>query len=304
MKDLIERYIAQRKAEGLAPATLACDAQRLLRLESFLKGKGLRRWQDVTPRHMDAYMDHLEATGLCFSSREVFLLVARCFLRSLAEQGCIISDPARHLELPRPDKDDLPLPEPPLSEQEVDQLLTDLPRRNAIDLRNVAQFELLYSAGLRLSESLSVDVKDIDMAASVLHVRKGKGGKARDVPLMRGLKGALRDYLCLRRSLLKGPDHGALLLARNGKRLSKPSFEQVIARLNRHRAKLGLRHVHAHLFRHSIAVHLLRGGADIRYIQAFLGHECLETTKIYLRLVPADLRKAYDAAMPQIAVNM
>ena len=62
--------------------------------------------------------------------------------------------------------------------------------------------------------------------------------------------------------------------------------------------------VHAHLFRHSIAVHLLRGGADIRYIQAFLGHELLETTKVYLRLVPADIEEAYRSAMPEFSVGL
>ena len=119
---------------------------------------------------------------------------------------------------------------------------------------------------------------------------------------MRGVHGALRDYLVLRRSLLRGPDHGALLLARSGKRLKGKGFFTWIANLNKG-SRPKARHVHAHLLRHSCAVHLLRGGADIRYIQRFLGHESIDSTRIYLRLVPADLRKAYDAAMPEVAIQ-
>ena len=300
MKEQIEEYIAQRKAEGMADATLSCDKQRLGRLLEFMHKKGVRRWQNARPQHVDGYLDFLERSGLSFFSREGFVITARCFLRWLAERGRILSDPTRHLDLPRPDKDELPLLEPPLSEQEVSELLSALPRRNAVDLRNIAYIELLYSAGLRLSESLSLDLRDIDFSNRIVHVRKGKGSKQRDIPMMRGLQGTLRDYVCLRRSLLKGPDHGALLLGRTGKRLSKGSVDQFMNSLNKVRVRSRQRHVHAHLFRHSIAVHLLRGGADIRYIQAFLGHEDLESTKIYLRLVPADLRKAYDAAMPEI----
>ena len=301
MNELLEEYLAQRKAEGLATGTVSQYRVRLQRFSAFLQRRRVNRWQNVNPDHVDAYMDALEREGLGHSSREAFVIAARSFLHWLHECGKIISDPTRHVVIPKPDKDDLPLLEPPLSEEEVAQLLAKLPRRNAVDLRNIAQIELLYSAGLRLSESLSLDVRDANFVNRTIHVRNGKGSKPRDIPMMRGLQGALRDYICLRRSLLKGPDHGALLLNQRGKRLNKGAFDQVMKRLNAKRQ--GKQHIHAHLFRHSIAVHLLRGGADIRYVQAFLGHDSLESTRIYLRLVPADLRKSYDDAMPEIAVR-
>jgi site-specific recombinase XerD len=86
-----------------------------------------------------------------------------------------------------------------------------------------------------------------------------------------------------------------------GKRLKR--IDACLSQINETRGP-DARHVHAHLFRHSIAVHLLRGGADIRYIQNFLGHACLDTTKVYLRLVPGDLKEDYDKAMPDIAVGL
>ena len=96
-------------------------------------------------------------------------------------------------------------------------------------------------------------------------------------------------------------DHGALLLTRTGIRLPEREVRRWFRALNAERGPAAS-HLYPHLFRHSIAVHLLRGGADIRQVQQFLGHANVETTKVYLRLVPGHLREEYDAAMPVIAV--
>lgn len=296
----ITDYLDQRKAEGLAETSLRSYSQRLESLLSFLRLKGLKRWSEVKRKEMDAYVDELLRRGLTFQSRQAFIITAQQLFAWLADRGKIITDPSRHVAIART-PDEKPLQEPPLSEDEISELISSLPRRNVVDLRNIAHVELLYSAGLRLSESLSLNLGDVDMNNRVLHVRKGKGGKPRDIPIMKGLHAALIDYLCLRRTLLKGPDSGALLIAQTGRRLNLQTFEKFTQKLNRRRQ--GKRHLHPHLFRHSIAVHLLRGGADIRYVQAFLGHEMLDTTKTYLRLVPADIRDAYLKAMPEIDLD-
>jgi site-specific recombinase XerD len=210
-----------------------------------------------------------------------------------------MSDPARDIALPDGGEPDLPAP--PMEEHEVAALFESLPRRDVIDLRNRLHLELLYGCALRIQESVSLNLKDIDLANRVLLVRNGKGGKDRVLPLVRGVLGALKDYLALRRSLLHGPDHGALLLSRRGDRLNVATFRMWLAEFNRRRGP-GQKRVHPHLLRHSIAVHLLRGGADIRHVQEFLGHSSLETTKVYLRLVPGRLKEDYDRAMPEIAV--
>jgi integrase/recombinase XerC len=134
----------------------------------------------------------------------------------------------------------------------------------------------------------------VDLDGRTVLVRDGKGGRPRLLPLLASTLTAAGDYLALRRDLLHGPDTGALLLASTGKRLSTWVVQHWLAAAGR---ELGF-HVHPHLLRHSIAVHLLRRGADIRHIQQFLGHVDLETTKIYLRLVPGHLREDYDRAMP------
>lgn len=130
-------------------------------------------------------------------------------------------------------------------------------------------------------------------------MRAGKGGKDRLLPLMGGSLAAARDYLAVRRDLVRGPDHGALLLGRRGRRVNIKDLGRLLRRASR---VLGFR-VRPHLLRHSIAVHLLRGGTDVRYIQHFLGHSSLDMTKVYLRLVPGHLREDYDEAMPVIEVG-
>jgi len=110
---------------------------------------------------------------------------------------------------------------------------------------------------------------------------------------------ALRDYLALRRTLVQGPDRGALFLGEDGERLRITAFRQWLKRFAR--KVLGAeRRVFPHLFRHSFAVHLLLGGADIRHVQELLGHADLDTTRIYLRLLPEELRADYEAAMPEL----
>jgi integrase/recombinase XerC len=106
----------------------------------------------------------------------------------------------------------------------------------------------------------------------------------------------------MRRHLVVGPDRGALFLANRGSRIGPFVVQHLLADLS---IRAGLpRRVHPHLLRHSIAVAMLRGGADIRHVQALLGHASIETTKIYLRMVPAHLREEYDQAMPTIAVEL
>ena len=300
MQKETEEYLSQRASEGLADATISNYRHRLKLLAAFLNRRGIERWQDVRSKDLDAYMDAIRKR-YAFSTRDMLLWAVKVFFAWLAERGRILSDPSCHLEL-KESREDRPLMEPPLEEDDVADLIASMPRGRPLDLCRIAHIELLYSGGMRLSESLSLDVSDVDMARRVIHLRRGKGSKPRDIPMMKGLQAALKDYLVFRRKLLKGPDHGALLLNAWGHRVTKPSFDKFMKKLNAMRG-LVRQHLHAHLFRHSIAVHLLRGGADIRYIQAFLGHESLDTTRTYLRLVPADIREAYLKAMPSIPVK-
>ncbi|MEK7415592.1 MAG: tyrosine-type recombinase/integrase [Planctomycetota bacterium] len=168
-----------------------------------------------------------------------------------------------------------------------------------MDLRIRLHLSLLYDCALRNSEAIKLDVSDIDLDERTLLVRDGKGGKTAMLPLLASTMHVAADYLALRRELLRGPDHSALLLAHSGRRLPLWWMQDHLHRLSQ---TIGFR-VHPHALRHAVAVHMLRRGADIRYIQQYLRHEDLETTKVYLRLVPGQLRADYDAAMPVFPVE-
>ena len=296
IKQAIQDYLALRRGEGCSPKTLNAYGNRLKKMLRFFSKKGIANVNAVTPELLDAYAQHLTLQRIGYRSRVSYLSTAKILFDWLSKSGKVLSNPARGVAVPRTDEE--PLPEPPLEQDEVIRIIDGIPRRSVADLRNRLHLELLYSCGLRISEYLNLKLGDFDMQTRSVRV-KGKGSKVRVLPLMKGVLGAMKDYLALRRSLLKGPDSGILLLGTNSGRAVNPNCFEIW--LRGWCKRLGvMRRIHPHLFRHSIAVHLLQRGADIRHVQEFLGHESIDTTKIYLRMVPGRLKEDYDKAMPQI----
>jgi site-specific recombinase XerD len=290
----ITRFNEHLVALGRSTSTVKSHHLTLVAADHFFRGRGCLRAADLRPDDIDAYLLSLRERGLAWGSVVAQACILRNLGRWLAQAGLVLADPTLGIEL---DPDDEPLLAPPLSEAQVAVLLDAIPLRGAVDLRNRAFLELLYGAGLRLSEALGVTIHDLNRQGQVLLVT-GKSGHQRELPLLTGTVAALEDYFVLRRELLQGPDLDLLFLSsKTGRRMSMCGVEQWLGRLGRR--VLGVR-VHPHALRHAAAVHLLRGGMDIRYIQAFLGHENLDTTKTYLRLVPGHLREDYDRAMPSL----
>ena len=167
---------------------------------------------------------------------------------------------------------------------EVETALAGLEGDGALTRRNYALVELVYSAGLRSSEAVALDLGDVDFDREQLHVR-GKGGKERIVPLGEEAAYALARYLQQARpELLSGPET-ALFLSARGRRLDTSTLRRVFA--------------HPHRLRHAFATHLLEGGADLRTIQDLLGHSSLSTTQIYSHVDGRRLRRVYDRAHPR-----
>lgn len=297
LADELDAYLARRAASTFRPATVKVQRQIIGRFIGWLTEQGHRRWTTVTAAQVDGFLLYLTDEGWLPSSRKTAGSALRRFGRWLLDAGKVLRDPAADLHLPEPDED--PLPPIPLSEEQVAAVFATVGRSSVVDLRIRLHLELLYSCALRNSEAVHLDVADLDLNERVVLVRDGKGGKSRLVPLLAPGHNAAADYLALRRELLQGPDTGALLLSPSGGRTPKWWMQDHLFKLSK---TIGFR-VFPHLLRHSIAVHLLRRGADIRHIQQFLGHEDLETTKVYLRLVPGQLREDYDAAMPVFPVE-
>ena len=176
--------------------------------------------------------------------------------------------------------------------------LPDAPRRDAVDkelaslegegplkLRNRALVELVYSAGLRSAEAVGLDLGDVDFEQELVHVRRGKGGKDRVVPLGEEAAQWVARYLHDARPGLARGANDALFLSATGKRLDTSTLRRRIP--------------HPHRLRHSFATHLLEGGADLRTIQELLGHSSLSTTQIYSHVDARRLRKVYDSSHPR-----
>ena len=175
------------------------------------------------------------------------------------------------------------LPDTPKPE-EIDAALDELDGEGALALRNRALVEVVYSAGLRASEAVGLDLVDIDFDREQLHVR-GKGGKERLVPLGEEAAHLLALYLHKARpGLVRGAQNAVFVSAR-GRRLDTSTLRRIFA--------------HPHRLRHAFATHLLEGGADMRTIQELLGHSSLSTTQIYSHVDARRLRRVYDRAHPR-----
>jgi integrase/recombinase XerD len=176
------------------------------------------------------------------------------------------------------------LPDAPRAE-DVDRELGALEGDGPLALRNRALLELVYSAGLRSAEAVSLDLGDVDFEQELVHVRSGKGAKDRVVPLGEEAAYWLARYLRdARPSLARGADD-ALFLSTRGRRLDTSALRRLAP--------------HPHRFRHAFATHLLEGGADLRTIQQLLGHSSLSTTQIYSHVDARRLRRVYDGAHPR-----
>lgn len=176
------------------------------------------------------------------------------------------------------------LPDAPAPD-EIERMLEALEGDGPVPLRNRALVELVYSAGLRSAEAVGLDLGDVDFEQELVHVRRGKGGKERVVPLGEEAALWLSRYLREARPELARGANDAFFLSARGRRLDTSTLRRIVP--------------HPHRLRHAFATHLLEGGADLRTIQELLGHSSLSTTQIYSHVDPRHLRRVYDRSHPR-----
>ena len=176
------------------------------------------------------------------------------------------------------------LPDAPAA-AEIEHTLEALEGDEPLALRNRTLVEVVYSAGLRSAEAVGLDLADVDFDQELVHVRQGKGGKERVVPLGEEAALWLGRYLRDGRPALAKGANDALFLSARGRRLDTSTLRRIVP--------------HPHRLRHAFATHLLDGGADLRTIQELLGHSSLSTTQIYSHVDPRHLRRVYDRSHPR-----
>jgi integrase/recombinase XerD len=271
-----------------SPRTVDAYRRDLAELAAFLGASPA----GASTADVERWVAHLRARGLAATTVARRVAAARTFFRHLVLVGMRTDNPAAAVELPRRRRR---LPRT-LSPAEVERLIDAANGVGPRALRDRALVELLYGAGLRVSEAVGLDRGRVDLEQRIVRAA-GKGGKERIVPLGREACEALRRYLASGRPYLDRRHRPELFLNAQGGGLTRAGAFLILRRLA---AKAGLEpdRVHPHLLRHSFATHLLEGGADLRSVQEMLGHADLATTELYTHVSDRRRREAYFAAHP------
>jgi site-specific recombinase XerD len=235
--------------------------------------------------HLRRYLASLGTRKLARATIARKAAALRCYFSWQLRQGRIGADPARSLRAPAGGGR---LPRV-LSQGELSALL-DEPAATPLDRRDHAVLELLYAAGLRVSELCGLDRDDVDLRGRTVTVL-GKGSKQRRLPIHESAASALRDWLEHGRAGMDGPPE-AVFVNRRGARLGPRDVRRILDR----RAASP---THPHALRHTYATHLLDGGADLRVVQELLGHSSLATTQVYTHVSKERLRSVYEGTHPR-----
>ncbi|NUO37696.1 MAG: site-specific tyrosine recombinase XerD [Gemmatimonadaceae bacterium] len=279
--------------QGLSPRTQEAYQRDLVRFVEYADARGAKAPPDITARLLREYVYHLKDLGLSPASIRRNVSAVRTYFRFLTGDGIVVRDPSERLETPKRWRT---LPEV-LSVDEVQRLLASPTLDDALVFRDRALLELAYGAGLRVSEWISLGVRDLLLEDGLVRVF-GKGSKERLVPIGRSAIGAAAIYLReLRPRLEKGAGKGILFLNARGTPLTRMGAWKI---LRGHVERAGIaKHVSPHTLRHSFATHLLEGGADLRAVQEMLGHVDIATTQIYTHVDREYLRKVHRSFHPR-----
>ena len=292
-RGLIDDFLHHLSVErGLSRNTGLAYGRDLDKFERFLERKA-RHPRQVRQGEIDEFARDLARHGLQPKSVARALNAVRMFYRYLVAEKIVAADPTAEVRAPRTWKT---LPRF-LTLEEVDRLLGAPASDTPLGRRDAAMLEVLYATGLRVSEMVSLRLKDANCEAGVLTCL-GKGSKERLVPLSRAAVERLRDYLeSGRPGLVRGRNPAALFLNSRGASMSRQGFWKI---LKEHGAAVGLRgRLSPHVLRHSFATHLLERGADLRSVQLMLGHADIATTQIYTHVNRERLKRVYRDFHPR-----
>jgi integrase/recombinase XerD len=282
-----------RVEKALSPNTIDAYRRDMVKFAEYASGRGLEKPVQVKRAEVVDFLGTLYGRRLDARSVARHLVSLRQFFRFLLTEELIQEDPAVSVESPKFRQS---LPEF-LSVEEVDRLLAQPDVSSAFGLRDKAMIEVLYSAGLRVSELCSLAVDDLHPNAGSLRC-VGKGNKERLVPVGRNALTVVQAYMKKSRPEILGDRTSKyLFINRSGNKVDRISFWKLLAMYGR---KAGLRKaLKPHMLRHSFATHLLDRGGDLRSVQLMLGHSDISTTQIYTHVVEERLKQVYKAHHPR-----
>lgn len=296
----LNRFVEWSRIKGLTEQTTVHRERTLRRFIAWCDERSISQPELITMAVLEAYQRHLhyhrksDGDALSLGSQNSLLAPLKSFCKWLAREKYIAYNPAAELELPKVVRG---LPKVILSMEEVEQILNGVSVENGYGVRDRAMLELLYSTGIRRMELINLAVHDLDLKRASMLVREGKGRKDRWLPIGERAVYWLKRYtLEVRDQLLTRRDEVHVFLTDYGEPWVKNRLSEMVKKYLYHAGieKQGA----CHLFRHAMATHMLDNGADIRFIQAMLGHADLSTTQIYTQVSIEKLREIHTATHP------
>lgn len=287
LSDFFQQLEVERRA---SPHTIKSYQFDMNHLMTYCATKNIDKWANIQQSDIRTHIANRHRQGISSTSLHRELSAIRSFYRYLLKNQWVTANPAQYVKGPKQARR---LPKT----LDVDQMtgLLEAGTSSDLEIRDVAMFELFYSSGLRLSELVDLDLKDLDLVDKSLRVRSGKGGKARILPVGSKAITAIKLWLLQRKTVAIGET--AVFTSNRGTRLGQRSIE---LRLERWCKTKGItERVYPHKLRHSFASHLLEASQDLSAIQELLGHSSLSTTQIYTHLNFQHLAAVYDKAHPR-----
>lgn len=291
---LIDQFLNYLLVEkGLSQKTLEAYSRDISKYRNFLAENKITAFSEEDTPFILKHLILLRELGLGARSRARHLVAIRGLYRFLHQEKILRRNPAKLIDLP---KTSLKLPHV-LSKDEIELLLEAPDTGKPLGVRDAAMLELLYAAGLRVSELINLKLQDINLEAGFVRIF-GKGSKERIVPIGMHARKKIHHYLNTVRSLrLKQTSSPYLFIARLGKPMTRQGFWKL---LRRYAILAGLnKKITPHSLRHSFASHLLEGGADLRAVQIMLGHVDISTTQIYTHVTREHLKKLHKKFHPR-----
>ena len=288
--DLFLNYLIVEK--GLSSNTIEAYSRDTARYLDSLSKSGVAAVQEARPVHVVAFIGTLQEMGVGPRSRARALSAVKMFHRFLMVEGYSESDPTSIIDAP---KIVAKLPSV-LTGREVEMLLAAPDGQDSADLRDRAMLQLLYATGLRVSELVSLKLRDVNLAAGYL-LTMGKGNKERLVPIGETARKVVDEYIAACRVNMQGNDQQFLFISRLGKRMTRQAFWNILKKRAREAGLM--KTISPHTLRHSFATHLLENGADLRSVQIMLGHADLSTTQIYTHVTRERLKRLHQEHHPR-----
>jgi len=299
VKEAIDKFLNYLTVEkGFSRNTTEAYKNDLNQLVGFLeeeaKGGTVLPWTAFDRQAVLSYLTNLKERRYAATTVARKVAAIKSFFGFLVAEGLVKENPTRDVPSPRVGKS---LPKP-ISITQARQLLEETEKRATPEAkRDKAMLQLLYASGMRVSELVSLNLKDVDTEGGYVRCF-GKGGKERLIPIHSQAVAALKEYINQGHPRLKpGGGEDALFLNRRGERLTRQGLWQIIKGYAK-AAKLGVE-ITPHTLRHSFATHMLSGGADLRSVQELLGHANISTTQVYTHLTTEHVRKAYEKSHPR-----